>query len=98
MKTFKNEYVFPYLNDYEIIGLTKFKSHFKAITPNSIIEFDKNKILKIEYPHFLNKKILQYTENDFFKIFLLQNSKNKSSEVHIEDLKSKEQLFMMLFF
>ena len=88
-KNFTMEYPYPFLNSFEIIGLNKYKSHFKAITPYSIIEFNKNKILSIEHKTFENHKILQFTENEFFKVYLLQNSKTNFNEVLVEDLKSR---------
>ncbi len=86
---FKKEYSFSFLNQFEIIGLNKYKSHFKAITPTFIIEFNKDGIIKIENKNFQNLKILQYSENNSFKVYLLQNVKTNSHEILIEDLKLK---------
>lgn len=90
-KNFKVEYAFPFLNSFEIIGISKCKSHFKAVTPTSIIEFNNNKILNIENKVFENQRILQFTENDFFKVYLLQNIKTNSNEIFVEDIKSKKK-------
>ncbi len=90
-KNFKVEYAFPFLNSFEIIGISKYKSHFKAVTPTSIIEFNNNKILNIENKAFENQRILQFTENDFFKVYLLQNIKTNSNEIFVEDIKSKKK-------
>lgn len=84
-ENFKTEYAFPFLNKFEIIGLQKYQSNYIAITPDAIIQFNQYRILKIDKIKFSDKRILQYTANKFFKIYLLQNNKSNDQEIYIED-------------
>lgn len=84
-ENFKTEYAFPFLNKFEIIGLQKHLSNYIATTPDAIIHFNQNRILKIEKIKFSDKRILQFVTNKFFKVFLLQNNKSNDQEIYIED-------------
>ncbi|RXR21194.1 hypothetical protein EQG63_04450 [Flavobacterium amnicola] len=88
-ENFKTENPFPFLNTYNIIGLQKKRNHFLAVTPNKIIEFNTKGILSIQNKNFEDKTILQFSENNSFRVFLLQNKKENNHEIIIEDKTTK---------
>ncbi len=93
-ENFKTEYAFPFLNKFEIIGLQKYNSNYIATTPDAIIHFNKNGILKIDKSKFPSKRIIQFVRNPLFKVYLLQNKNNNEQEVFVEDfLTNKTTLF-----
>jgi signal transduction histidine kinase len=87
-------YPFPFLNPYMILGVQKLKQHYVALADIGLIYFNDKGILSIEKQSFPNKKILNYSENKYYKAFVLQDNETKLHEVSIIT-KADQSLFTL---
>ncbi|MGX7667529.1 sensor histidine kinase [Flavobacterium pedocola] len=76
---------FPFLKDYAVIGLRKQGDHYLAITNYEKIEFNPSRIIKVTPFSFASGKVMQFSENEYFNVYVVENEKLKSHEVVVEN-------------
>jgi len=87
----KNDYEF--LKGFYVIDVLKKGNNYLAVTPNSIIEFNKKKIIDISKLEFKNKSIIHYTENAKYKVYVLLNKSTSTNELLIVNKFNKNVKF-----
>lgn len=86
--------VFQFLRPYYIIDIQKKNKNYIATTPDEIIEFNWNGIIKILPFHLKNKSIIQFTENNFFEAYILLDKKTNNHEILLKDKLTKEERYL----